>query len=126
MDDKSKSQNFHTIKGEQMIKKTGKIPNTVFTSTVILPKKTLDNIKQSPDTATDIEYDDFRDFIESHKKELFNKNGKYKISLLTDSGWRTGRTFDGENFEYYDPEIFYNDKDDDIDFVYAVQIIKMQ
>lgn len=114
---------FHDLGKIKMMKQEATIPNTIFKSTVIIPKTTLDNVKEGPEKAVAIGYDKFDDYINEHKDELFKKNGRYKMVILTEAGWRSGVEFQGNDYDLYDPSFRYDDKEDTINSVYAVQII---
>ena len=86
----------------------------------------------SPDNADPIDYDDFKQFIESNKFTLFKTGKSYKINVLTDAGWRSAKksVFLGENYDgdtnFYNPEREYNEaREDSIKWVYAVQILRV-
>lgn len=123
----SKIEKFHHINKIQIMKQEGLEPRAHYKSTVLIPKKTLDNIKKGPEEAQKIDYEQFKAFIEKHKNALFKPNQKYTLAMLTEGGWRNGDAFVGTDFNYYDPILRYKDKDtqDEIEFVFAVQIIAM-
>jgi hypothetical protein len=102
------------------------IPNTIFQSRMISAKHTFENMKKGTKNATKLDYEEIQEYLQENKKTFFDKKGKYKINILTDIGWKGGKTFDGYNFEFYDPVEFYNDANASIENIYAVQIVVLK
>jgi hypothetical protein len=129
-----KAKAFGNIGESNIMIKKGKVPNSKSISTLLIPEITLQNIKLSPDNADPIDYDDFKQFVESNKFTLFKTGKSYKINVLTDGGWRSssknygvfiGENYDGES-DFYNPEREYNEaREDSIKWVYAVQILRL-
>lgn len=109
----------------QMTVRKKKIAKTL-TSTTIVPTKTYKNMKRDIKELTWVNYDEMREFVKQHEKELFKKGKRYVVEVLTEVGWRGGKdtrifSYGEENIDWYDPEIFYGDNDE-VDIVGAIQI----
>ena len=128
MDPNSKIKPFHKLNNINMLiteyketTKNGKDKNR-HESYLILPKTTYENRKKSVDKAVKVKNADFKRYVEKHKNELFPAGKTYTLSLLTEAGWRSGKRFNGNVFNYYDPRAWYEDKDDKVEYVFAVQV----
>lgn len=92
--------------------------------TTIMTKKQYNNIKKSTNEADGMNYKLVQEYFEQHKKELItNPSRRHQINVLTVQGWRSGSSFENYDFDFYDPDLFYND-DDPLLVVYGIQIIE--
>ena len=94
-------------------------------SMLIMSRKTKTALDAGKGTthADPIDYDDIKQFIETHKKTLFKGADRYQINVLTEVGWRSGKRFgNGEPVDWVSWST-YNDKDEDIDEVIAIEIL---
>jgi hypothetical protein len=101
--------------------------NNKIMSTMIVPKKTVKSIKDKKGEAEIMNYEEAREFVETHRKQLMkNKGHRYQINVFTMQGWRTNKQFfmDDAELEWFDGKKQYGGKElaDDND-VFAIQIL---
>ncbi len=73
--------------------------------------------------ADPIDYEDLKALINAHKKTLFKNAESYQINVLTPIGWRAGYRFPTYREIDWVDWSGYNDKDEDIDEVYAIELL---
>lgn len=70
-----------------------------------------------------IDYDDVKTYLEKNRKKLFSGSPKFAVRILTEVGWRGGKTFGpNEPILWVDMENYAN-KNDDYQEIYAIEII---
>ncbi|MDP2061104.1 MAG: hypothetical protein Q8J97_15275, partial [Flavobacteriaceae bacterium] len=92
--------------------------------TTIMTKKQKENIEKSTDHADGMNYKLVQEYVDKHKKTLIQDLSKpHQFNVLTIQGWRCGNDFKNYNYDFYDPNIKYND-DDHLLVIYGFQIIE--
>jgi hypothetical protein len=97
-------------------------------STLIIPKSTTKALRnKSKGKAELLDYDDVKEFVEQHRKQLMpSKTKKYQINVFTMQGWRAGKRYmmnDGR-IDWYDAKKQYQDKVIDDDEIFGIQILE--
>ena len=92
----------------------------------IVPKKTFENLNKTTENAEKMDYEEIQEYIRKHaNKLLMDKTKPHVINVLTSLGWRGGKQFMGENFNFFHPDKYYVDEKNPRDFeVYGIQIIE--
>ncbi|MDP2058165.1 MAG: hypothetical protein Q8J97_00385, partial [Flavobacteriaceae bacterium] len=68
------------------------------------------NIDKSTDHADGMNYKLLQEYFRNHKTELIkDRTKRHQINVLTIQGWRNGDPFKNYDFDFYDPNIKYND-----------------
>ena len=85
-------------------------------------KKALDSGKDVTH-ADPMDYQEVKNMIEAHKDTIFKNATKFQINVLTPVGWRSGNRFSNKNEIDWVDWATYNDRDDDIEEIYAIEIL---
>jgi hypothetical protein len=96
--------------------------------TLFIPRSTYDKRNLSVDNLSEgFDKKDLDEFLRENM--TFNPNDKYKIYMLTDNGWMSGKSYFGKNLEGFcnfsnvlNSDQNWVDKSDDI--VYAINVYK--
>lgn len=91
----------------------------------ILAKETAENVRQGKNKAIPLDYDDVKTYVMANKAGLFGgKNGKIKINVFTNSGWRSGKeAFAQGALNWFSLKADTYNEDEEVDEIYAFQIL---
>lgn len=98
------------------------VKGSKITVKTITLKSTYDNMNGNTDEMDAMNYDDVKEYVEKHRKQLFGKHTNIQINILTAKGWRNGLNFKNGKIDWYDAKVKYGESVHDIEDVYAVQI----
>lgn len=114
----------YKIDGEEItIDRTPLQKNSKITSVMITAKTTSDSVKAGKNEAVDLDYDDVKKFVDTHRKMLFGNGKKIQINIFGNQGWRAGFAFtQGDNVDWFSVRDQYKETEE-IQTVFAIQIL---
>jgi hypothetical protein len=102
----------------------GTVKNTKIKTFKIMAQKTFENRTKKTSEADMVDYEDLQKLVKEKWNKFADNNKRHQINVLADVGWRAGKRFDGKNYDFYDPSIYYNDGVDNIEDVVAIEILE--